>query len=494
VLACLLVFCVNGGPLSYFDTADYLNRGGQMLAKVGISPPPPIAAIHRNDAPDTDDAPRPGSPPVAPAKTADVSRSLVYAVLLGMFAAPHALEGVVLVNALVATFALWLPLHVVLRERFGEPGRRLDAGMLTFAAVAGGVLGSLSFYAAFLMPDIFTPALLLIAATLTGFAARMRRSELAACVLLGAVAVMVHTSHLAIAALLVPVVLVGSLLLGGPRRWLAPMLFAAIALIGFAQQEAVRYAVGRVEKSETVYLPFLTARLVQDGPGRAYLNAHCPNAAIPTCALHAALSRSNDPWRLTATHIIFERSQRLGSFRLMSAGDQRDVAAGQIRFFFAVLADRPLETTGAVLRNMMRQATMNSVDMTVPEELVRERMAGVQGLAFTRFDGRLRRTDAWLGPVAHMQDALYLLSLAAVVTACCWPGLPGRLRAFLLMILAGIAINALVCGGISQPATRYGARVIWLLPAVVAAAAGLLLASRPRPSRQLAPKAREERA
>ncbi len=32
------------------------------------------------------------------------------------------------------------------------------------------------------------------------------------------------------------------------------------------------------------------------------------------------------------------------------------------------------------------------------------------------------------------------------------------------MLLFGILANALVCGGISQPATRYGARVIWLLP------------------------------
>ena len=32
------------------------------------------------------------------------------------------------------------------------------------------------------------------------------------------------------------------------------------------------------------------------------------------------------------------------------------------------------------------------------------------------------------------------------------------------MVLLGVLANALVCGGISQPATRYGARVIWLLP------------------------------
>ena len=36
-----------------------------------------------------------------------------------------------------------------------------------------------------------------------------------------------------------------------------------------------------------------------------------------------------------------------------------------------------------------------------------------------------------------------------------------------IMVLLGILANALVCGGISQPSTRYGARVIWLLPLMV---------------------------
>ena len=51
--------------------------------------------------------------------------------------------------------------------------------------------------------------------------------------------------------------------------------------------------------------------------------------------------------------------------------------------------------------------------------------------------------------------------------------LPGGMRLFVLMILAGLVANAVVCGGISQPATRYGSRVIWLLPwlAVLAALA-----------------------
>ena len=56
-----------------------------------------------------------------------------------------------------------------------------------------------------------------------------------------------------------------------------------------------------------------------------------------------------------------------------------------------------------------------------------------------------------------------LLIVAAVLLF--WPNrVPGRIKGFVVMLLLGILANALVCGGISQPASRYGARVIWLLP------------------------------
>ncbi len=45
---------------------------------------------------------------------------------------------------------------------------------------------------------------------------------------------------------------------------------------------------------------------------------------------------------------------------------------------------------------------------------------------------------------------------------------PGEVKALAVMVILGILANALVCGGISQPATRYGARVIWLLPMMAA--------------------------
>ena len=47
------------------------------------------------------------------------------------------------------------------------------------------------------------------------------------------------------------------------------------------------------------------------------------------------------------------------------------------------------------------------------------------------------------------------------------PGLSTReVRIFAGFVVVGILINAFVCGAVSQPAERYGARVIWLLPFV----------------------------
>jgi hypothetical protein len=54
-----------------------------------------------------------------------------------------------------------------------------------------------------------------------------------------------------------------------------------------------------------------------------------------------------------------------------------------------------------------------------------------------------------------------LIILAMLV----WPrALNGRAKVLVTMIGIGVLANAFVMGGVSQPATRYGSRVIWLLP------------------------------
>ena len=96
----------------------------------------------------------------------------------------------------------------------------------------------------------------------------------------------------------------------------------------------------------------------------------------------------------------------------------------------------------------------------------------------------LTRDQPWLSPVNSIHATIYLISAIAVIGLLLWPGrVAPPLKLFALFILIGIAVNALVCGGVSQPADRYGARVMWLLPFT---AAFLLLVQRSGPPRATA--------
>lgn len=454
-LACLWVTLANGGPLYYFDTAGYVEQGTAALRQLGLIAPEPVVAAGGGTA---------GS--VAGAATVDGSRSAVYAVLSGLLVWFGSLDALVLVNVVAVMVALWLPVRVAVRESLMAD----DAARGVALPVIVAALGSLPFYVAYLMPDIFAAILLMTGATLAAFGRRMFRWELALALLLGLFAVVSHLSHLAIALLLVPVVAVAALAQGRHRWWVGPLAMTFIVAGGFAEQKAFRAAAKALEGAEVIIKPYITARLIQDGPGYGYLSRHCPDAAIPTCALWAALQKSDNPRRLTATHIVFENSPDLGSFRLLDPADQARVADGQIRFFLDVLGDAPVATVLAFARNMAIQTGMISVDMTLPTAQIDVANAAISGgWTGPLTDGNLRADASWLGPLTLMQGVLYALSglvVAALVV------LPGRVatawRIFALVLVAGILANALVCGGISQPATRYGARVIWLMPMLAA--------------------------
>lgn len=476
-LISLWVLAANGGALFYYDSGSYVERGQQVLSLVGLDMPT-LSSGPRTDLGSPDGPALAGEP-----ETVDGSRSMVYSLLTGLFLWAGALEGMVLFNALLAVGTVWLAVRVTLRDLPGAPA----PGLVTLAATGAAALGSLPFYVAYLMPDILAPVLILVAALLAACAPRMRLWELALATALGVLAVTTHLSHLAMAGLLVPLVALTALLRPGPRRWLAPLLMLAVLGMGAGEQKVLRVAADKVEKAEVVYRPFLTARLIQDGPGYAYLDEYCPDTAIPTCALFDALSRSEDPRRLTATNIAFAVTPDLGSFQLLPGRDRLEVAQAQFDFFLDVLRDRPLATVWAFAENVLYQMVLTSVDMTLQTDDIVARNADLPGLVLGGFShGRLTEDRAWLGWADPAQALLYALSLAVLAGALASRRLPGSVAAFLIMVLAGIAVNAAVCGGLSQPATRYGARVIWLLPAAAVLASAVLLA---RPGRHALPGA-----
>jgi hypothetical protein len=526
VVACLWVLAVNGRPLFYWDTVGYIDQGIGALEKVRlIAPQPKVTRADPQDAaggtagdgqtagagapptrPDTAapsaadpsaadpstavpagdgasaasaDAADPGTRKVTAGKserTVDGSRSIFYSVVMGTLAHLRALELIPLIHAVVVIAAVWLSARAA--RRIAAPG--LSGPATVALPLAAAALGSMPFYVAYLMPDIFAPVMVLSVAALTAFLPRLTWAEALGLSALAAIALVSHLSHLAIALLLVPTGLLVAAALRGGRWWLLALLMAGVIGAGFAQQAVIRLIAEKVANSEVVIKPFITARLIQDKVGYRYLETHCPDPEVPTCALWSALQKSPDPYRLTASHIIFERSERLGSFRLMTEDDQIAVARNQMRFFFAVLRDQPVGTVMALLKNTLIQAGMTSVNMTVPSDVIVKQHADVDGLAFGRFGlGRLGDGSAWLAVVNDVQGVWYAACLAVVAILMLRPrGAPAEVRVFVLMILLGLLANAFVCGAISQPATRYGSRVVWLLP--VAAAFLLMFRGRSR--------------
>jgi hypothetical protein len=464
LLGCLAVLPLNGGgPLYYFDTGGYLAQGRALLAALGLPPPAGEAAGAVAGA----------AGPAAGDGSVVGSRSAVYAGLLALAERAGLLDLVVLLQAALLLVAVWLPVRVAARTH----APRLPVPAVTALAVLAGCLGAAPFYTAYLMPDIFAPVLILAAATLAVLAGSMRAWEILLALALGAAAITMHPSHLVIGALLVPAAALAALLLRPRRGWLGPLLVLAIALAGLAERAAFRVAVETVRQAEVTYLPFLTARLIVDGPGQDWLAANCPGAGLATCELWARLA--GEPRRITPSNILFERNPALGSFALMEPAAQRRVAAEQQAFVRAVAAAYPVGVGLAVLRNSAVQLVRAGVFMTLPSGNIPERARTLAGgtLPPALETARLVREPAWLGPLMAVHSGVYIAAGALLAAFVLVPGLrpPAALAGFAAMVLLGLVANAAACGAISQPAERYGARVIFLLPLIAA----LLLPFRP---------------
>ncbi len=454
IVVCLSVVLINGRALFYYDSPAYIDQGSKLLLKLGVISDPVVTGQSAELATAEIDG------------TVNGSRSAVFSLIAAMFSKLGGIGLIPVANVLLVAVSAWLPMRIL--ARLFAPQWSL-AALVALPLIAASA-GSLSFYIAFIMPDILTGILLLMIATLTVFVHQMHRWEILLAVALGSLAVVSHISHIAIAAAMIPVAAVGALYVARARWWLAPALVLIMALLGLGERAAFNVAARSVADADVVYIPFLTARLIEDGPGLAYLQDNCPETSLASCALFDALSQSDDPMRFTASHIIFETNPDLGSFKFLSLQDQGRVAAEQYAFFFRVLRFDPIGTTGAIVSNTLTQARLNSVEMTIPDEKILSNTRSNYAAAGADFTlGRLAAGGDWLRILNPVHTAVYVASLAIIFGGLVLPNrLPGPLKTFVVMCVLGVLANAFVCGAVSQPSDRYGARVIWLLPFLAA--------------------------
>ncbi len=234
--------------------------------------------------------------------------------------------------------------------------------------------------------------------------------------------------------------------------------------------------------------PFLMARLLADGPGRAYLGRVCtgPDRPYIVCRFrHDALTRSDD--------ILWEDKPGLGVFNTLKSPEQLVMEQQETAFVRGVVLSDPLGVAGAALRNWGRQLVkISSHDpLRDPRAFLANEYWQTTRLVDLIPDPRackpfgpgctppLRPTPTkwWhvLVIAASLGFAGWRMSRPDVRAALAdrrsaWSHEAVRIAATCALLLLVVVLNAGVCGVLSGAFSRYQARIVWLIPM----AAGLI--------------------
>jgi hypothetical protein len=414
---------LNGYPLVFSDTAAFLHQ---------VAPPPsgPLAIW---------------------------DKPYVYGPILLALSWRISLWPVVLAQCLMLSWLLWLTQRALCGT--ARPVRHL---IICFGVA---LLTTAPFTATLLMPDVFTPAVLL-SLLLLGFAPALRRAEAVMLSVIAALGIAAHLSHLPLA-----LAMLGFVAALSGWRAAARVTLPLLAALGLLLAGNV-WGHGRLSLSP-YGATFLLARLQDDGPATAVIRARCPASGWYLCGAVARLPMDSDEFLWAPDSPVNQTPdgtpRYLGGATL--APEARAIVTEAIRA-------APLGVAWAMLRNTARQLGLAAAGDTLgPGYLavaLRPRLVEAVGAAdLAAYDRALQPQGRLPATVAALQlpHALVLLFGLSVLILVAWAARGGAVparRGLLCGALLGFLVNAWATGALSKPHHRYEARLIWLAPVLAA--------------------------
>src|SRR3984885_10351759 len=246
-----------------------------------------------------------------------------------------------------------------------------------------------------------------------------------------------------------------------PRAGLAPMtaalVLSAVMLLG------ANYIVSKTIAWTPGGYGIAFGRMLQDGIVARYLDDHCPDAQLKLCPYRNELPRDADTF-------LWGRSVFNTLGRFAGLGDEmRTIVLGSLRDYPAMQAETALRATALQLIEVASGEGINTslwhtygiIERYTPSVVPAMRAARQQ---HGEIDfAAINRVDV---PVAWAAMALLPVLLLLGIYSAEFADI-GRLAATLMLALFG---NAVVCGVISDPHDRYGARIVWIAVLAVALA------------------------
>ena len=365
---------------------------------------------------------------------------------------------IVALNALLAAFVIWLVTRSVLPRRTG----------LLYLILLGllSLLTSLSWFVSLIMPDILGPLLYLCIYLVVFARETLTRAEHMSVAVLAWWAVASHATHLILAAgVCVLLALLLALRFRPMRgRWRAVGEVSCIVLIAVVSQVALHAYLNGEPSLNGERPPFLTARLIADGPGRWYLEQSCPAANLVVCDFIRELPHETDAF-LWGDDSILQKAGPEGAKRM------RDEEAG---FALATLRTYPREQLSSSAANFWQQLTAFGLWDLGPNGWVPQVFDHALPGQLRRYLESRQARDVLpldLFTSVHNWTVIAALVIAGVCAPLSWRWRRPRLAGLSVVIAFTVVANALVTGALSSVEDRYEARVIWLVPLL----AGLLL-------------------
>lgn len=462
---------VAGRPTVYMDTGQYWWRGRAIIVQgLGLDP----------------SAPNPFGKPIGAqvvihgiAQDARLmasfmgARAATYSVLL--FVTQQI--GTLWLTAALQTLVTAAVFHAIWRAAAPK------AAGWTYLAMMGALAActSLAFYASFPMPDVFAGLGVLIVIALVLYWDRMGLWTRLGLWGVLALSLTFHNSNLLLTLLMLPLAWLVLRRLRAPWRDMAVRTAAVAAAIAVAGLGVV--AADRAEATLTGVPmhnpPFLTARLLADGPGRTVLRRACAHATPFFLCRFKTLPLDN------SEDILWSQQPDVGVFASSPVDDRLQLEAEQARFVRTVVLSDPLGVARSSMRNSIRQFGLFAVDEPLrdPCGLKHNWPWGQDFLRVLVLDpercgrGEMRLMSPPL--IFAAQLAAVILSIYALWrlarsrdtarTGKLFGELDDidRLLAATSLTVAAIVLNAMICGALSGPFPRYEARLIWLVPTLV---------------------------
>src|SRR5260221_4121881 len=144
----------------------------------------------------------------------------------------------------------------------------------------------LSFFISLLVPDVFASYLILGLGILIGFWDSLKLADRSILLAIIFYSALTHTSHLILLIALGSIFAFVWLLTKratSARSYAPPLVILALVLAGIVGQLAFSFTTRHTIHADPVQPPFVTARIIADGPGYQVLQKNCAQKSFVVC-------------------------------------------------------------------------------------------------------------------------------------------------------------------------------------------------------------------